>query len=162
MKTFFLILALLAGVVVMTQSGKEKTEIIITKTTPYCGGANPPEEILNEARKQKIPYGEKFYIIKGGCNKIDRVIIDTLVFDSSGKRLKMLKPGCYSVINEFGFNKLTTDADKFDLVCLKALWTKPLFSFVVVKGKSETFSHNIAEQCPYNMPCHKGIIAVPL
>lgn len=59
------------GTVVMTQTKKQHTAIIISKTTPYCGGANPPEDILEEAKKKKIPFGETFYIIKGSKNIIN-------------------------------------------------------------------------------------------
>ncbi len=162
MKSTLLFLALLICTVVLTQSGKGKTIFIITKTTPYCGGANPSEEILKEAKKKKIPFGEKFYIIKGYCNVADRKILDTLMMDASGKGVSILKPGCYSIINDFGYNKIDVDTSLYDMDCLKKLWETPLFKFEVVKGKSEMFSFNIAEQCPYNKPCYKGEIAVPM
>ncbi len=162
MKISFLLMAILIGTVVMTQPGKQLTGIIITKTGSYCGGANPPQHILDELEKKKIPFGEKFYIIKGSCNESNRKIIDTLVFDSSGKRTVMLKPGCYSIINDFGLNKPATDTTQFDMNCLLEEWKKPLFTFEVRKGKNETFSHNIHEICPHNMPCRIGKIALPM
>ena len=162
MRTTFFLFALVFFTCGLAQVSKEKTTIIITKTTPYCGGANPPEEILNEAKKKKIPFGEKFYIIKGYCNSDDRKIINSLVMDSSGKGFSMLKPGCYSIINDFGYNKIDVDTSLYDMDCFKKLWETPLFKFEIVKGKSEIFSFNIEEQCPYNKPCYKGEIAVPM
>ena len=162
MKSTLLFLALLICTVVLTQSRKEKITIIITKTSPYCGGANPPEEILEEGRKKKIPIGEKFYIIKGYCNSIVRNIVDSLVMNANGKGFSMLKPGCYSIIHDFGYNKLDLDTSLYDMDCYKKLWETPLFKFEVVKGKNETFSFNVAEQCPYNKPCYKGQIHVPM
>lgn len=162
MKSTLLFLTLLICTVVLTQPKKETTIIVITKTTPYCGGANPPEHILEEAQKKKIPFGEKFYIIKGYCNVADRKILDTLMMDAFGKGFSMLKPGCYSIINDFGYNNMGVDTSLYDMDCLKKLWETPLFKFEVVKGKSETFSFNIAEPCPHNKPCYKGEVAVPM
>lgn len=162
MKSIFVFLTFLICSVAVSQTSKEKTTIIITKTTPYCGGANPPEQILEEARKKKIPFGEKFYIIKGTHNSLNRKITDTLVFDSSGKCSAILKPGCYSIINDFGFKRLQADTGLYDMDCLKKLWMTPLLVFKVVKGKSETFSYNIAEPCPHNKPCYKGEVALPM
>lgn len=162
MKSILVLMSVLISTVAISQTQTGKTIIIITKTTPYCGGANPPEQILEEARKEKIPYGEKFYIIKGNKNTPNRKLVDSLTFDSSGKCLKALNAGCYSVINEFGFKKLAADASEYDIECLTQIWNTPLFTFKVVKGKAETFSFNIAEPCPYNKPCYKGKMELPM
>lgn len=148
--------------VAVSQSHTVNTNIIITTTTPYCGGANPPEHILEEARKKKIPFGEKFYIINGCKNSVNRKIIDTLTIDSLGICSLKLKPGCYSVINNFGLNTIKVDTSQYDIKCLKLLWVKPLFSFKVIKGKNDNFSFNISESCPYNKPCFKGHVALPM
>jgi hypothetical protein len=162
MKNVFLFLVLLVCAGALTQAGMEKTTFIITKTTPYCGGANPSEEILEEAQQKKIPYGEKFYIIKGSCNVAGRKIVDSLMMDASGKGFSMLKPGCYSIINDFGHNKIDVDTSLYDMDCLEKLWKTPLFKFEVIKGKSESFSFNIDEPCPYNKPCLKVILPYPM
>lgn len=162
MKIIFLLFALLICIVVMTQTKKQESVIIITKTTPYCGGANPPEEILAEAKKKKIPFGEKFYIFKGTKNRINRIIIDSVVLDSSGKWLTQLKQGCYSIIDTTGYHKINVDSTQYDLKCITELWERPLFTFKVSKDKSETYSLNIEEQCPHNKPCYKGEIPLPM
>lgn len=162
MKFSLFVIAVLICSVVMTQTGKQITGIIITKTKSYCGGANPSKEILDELKKEKIPFGEKFYLIKGSCNIINRKILDTLIFDSSGKSMLNLKPGCYSIIDKFGLNKPEADTTQFDINCLMDEWKKPLFTFEVVKGKNETFSHNVHEICPYNMPCRIGKVELPM
>ena len=162
MKFILAFLALLYCNVLMAQIPKVKTTIIITKTNPYCGGANPPEEILKEGQKKKIPCGEKFYIIKGSLNDKGRKIIDSFVMNSSGKRVSLLTPGYYAVIDDFGYNKITSDPNLYDLECLKKLREVPLFKFEVQKRKSATFSFNIAEPCPYNKPCYKGKIDLPM
>ena len=161
MKHFLVFLSFLISTTSMAQSWLIETVIIITKTTPYCGGANPPEQILEEARKQKIPFGEKFYIIEGTQNVINRKIIDTLVFDSSGKCLVMLKSGCYSIITGFNFKKIEVDVSQYDMNCLQKLWSSPLFSFKVLKNKNE-FTYNIAEPCAHNKPCYKGKMTLPM
>lgn len=145
----------------MTQSHKPLTGIIITKTDSYCGGANPSQEMLDEIKKKKIPVGEKFYVIKGSCNTSNRKILSTLAFDSNGKLKLSMAPGCYSIINEAGLNRPAADTSQFDMNCILEEWKKPLFSFEVHKGKSETFSHNIEEVCPFNLPCRKGRMELP-
>lgn len=146
----------------MSQPPIAKTVIIITKTTPYCGGANPPEQILANARKQKIPFGEKFYIIKGSRNSSNRKLLATLLFDSTGKCFVQLQPGCYSVISEFGVKMPAADTSLYDMECLKKTWATPLFVFKVIKSKNGIFSHNIAESCPQNQPCYIGKIELPM
>ena len=162
MKSICIQLALLLNFVVLTQCQFVKTTIIITKTSPYCGGANPPEYILKAANEKKIPFGETFYIIKGEKNTKNRVLIDSFKFDSSGKHVALLKPNVYSVINMFNFKKLDLTSKDFDVNCLTKLWTTPLFTFKVLKGKSQVISFNITEPCPYNIPCMHNKIALPM
>ena len=162
MKSILFLLALFFSDVAISQTASAKTTFIITKTTPYCGGANPPEHILEEARKKKIPYGEKFYIIKGSRNNKGRIIIDSFVISSYGRGFSFLKPGCYSVIDIFGYNKIIADPNLYDIECLNKLREEPLFKFESMRKKSVTFSFNISEACPYNKPCYKGKIALPM
>jgi hypothetical protein len=162
LKTIVLAAALLAGTSVFAQGVAQKVEIVLTKTTPYCGGANPPAEILEEASKQKIPFGEKFYLIKGAQNTVKRRIIKAFTYDSSGVYTLRLPAGTYSIINAFGFNKVSTDKNRFDINCLQQLWKKPVYTFTVTAGKSNLFSSNITELCPYNVPCSKEKMAMPM
>lgn len=162
MKSIIVLLALLVWKEVLCQVPKGKMTIVITETTPYCGGANPPEHILEKAREKRIPDGEKFYIIKGCRNYKGRTIVKAFVVSSSGKEFHNLKPGCYSIIDDFGYNKISTNNDLYDLECLKKLWEKPLFTFQVLKRKDSTYAFNIAEPCPYSHPCYKGQAALPM
>jgi hypothetical protein len=156
MKIFFLLFAILSALATDAQPIKQKVTISITKTTPYCGGANPPAEVLTEASTPRIPYGEKFYLIKGTLNIANRKIIKTITMDAAGTCAVWLPAGTYSIINAFGFNKMSTDKTRFDISCLTAVWKKPLCSFTVKPGKRNTVSYNIDEVCPYAMPCQKG------
>lgn len=82
--------------------------------------------------------------------------------DSSGKWLTALKPGCYSIIDKTGYHKINVDTSQYDMKCLTELWERPFFTFKIKKDKSETFSFNKAEQCPYNKPCYKGKVVIPM
>ncbi len=162
MRILFFIITLFTGAAVFAQAIKQKTTIAITKTVPYCGGASPSQEILEESRKPKIASGESFYIIRGTRNINNRKIIKTINFNNAGKCTVLLAPGTYAVINAFGYKKLSTDTEQFDMTCLLSLWKKPLFSFTVKAGKSNAFSYTIEQQCPYNIPCSKKEIPVPM
>ncbi len=151
--SIFILFTIFSSSFSFVQPPKGNILFIITKTTPYCGGANPSEEIVQESVRKKIPYGESYYIIEGSKNSNGRRIIDTLKLDSTGKVCSSLKPGIYSLINEFQFNKLVVDKDKFDFACMNENWSNALISFKVLQNTCDTITYNIAEGCPYIIPC---------
>ena len=110
------------------------------ETIPYCGGANPGEEILKKSTEKKIALGQVFYIIRGNTNTSYHIIIDSFKVDGSGKNCVSLKPGTYSLINEFSYKKLVINDAVYDRECLKKLWSTPL---AVFKIKNNTWIRSV-------------------
>lgn len=161
MKLTLLVSALFIGSITLLKTKKQKVAISITKTFPYCGGANPPQEIIDESQKMRIPFKENFYVIKGAVNLSGRKIIATLTFDSTGKKSIYLTPGTYSIIDDFGFKQLKVNAEQFDVSCMEQKWKKPIYVFEVKKGENLMVSQNISELCPHQLPCSKTKRALP-
>src|ERR1051326_4628541 len=63
-----------------------------SQTYPYCGGARPTPEILEQLSQPKPVIGKKFHVIKGEKNSADRKIILSFTTDSSGNFSFKLPP----------------------------------------------------------------------
>ncbi len=135
---------------------------IITKTHPYCGGANRTEEYLDNKLKKEIAAGEMFYIIKGKENTTNRKVIRSFSMGAANSGCINLPPGIYSIINKFSYQKLIINANNFDRECIEKLWATPLFSFTVYKKKCDTISFNITLPCEYDKPCAKLNNDIPM
>lgn len=145
-----------------TCQSKKPIVFIITKTIPYCGGANRTEDLETKSTRKKTVATETFYIIKGTVNTAGRSIIQRFSMGNAGKACIALSPGNYAVINKFSYQKLIIDKNRFDAVCLKQLWETPLFTFRVGKNKTETIVYNVEPPCEYNQPCAKLNNDIPM
>jgi hypothetical protein len=162
MKMYLILLFVFFGCTVYGQHVKLKCGIVITKSSPYCGGAAPSEQILEELKKKRIPFNEKFYIIRGKINKMPRTFVKPIAFDSLGIVYLFLKAGEYSIIDEFRYKKLSADTNLYDINCLQKIWSTSIFTFTVEKIGKNIFNYNIIDPCSFNVPCSKEKKALPM
>ena len=102
----------------------------VTRSFAYCGGANPPQEVLKSLARP-VPYpGKKFYLRKGKVNSIDAGIVASFITDSLGMFSFNVPPGTYAIIMEEQLEVLHVNAWKkpnlhIDEKCLREWWRKP-------------------------------------
>ena len=104
----------------------------VSQVFPYCGGARPTREIL-EQMATPMPYpGKTFYIKPGAVNNLELSVITSFTTDSNGNFSIHLPPGIYSIvlkeqlteINAADFETKTVTVNK---ECLEAWWKKPYY-----------------------------------
>jgi len=142
--------------VLATKNSSAQTQIVemrLTYKEPYCGGARPTPEILEELAKPR-PYAGKTLIFVNQKNKVDSVKTD-----NEGTFSYQVKPGKYRVYEAWRFYRKTPDGtnhSNYDKECLKKEWSKALYE-IVVDGKNikKTELCSISVQCPWNQPCMK-------
>jgi hypothetical protein len=108
----------------------------VNQTFSYCGGANPPEFLLEELAMPKPIPSMLFYVIEGNINSNHRKIIKKFMTDSNGMFDFELPVGKYSIIlqeqtKELNMQILNTKTQKADEDCLKEWWQKPYYSFEI-------------------------------
>jgi hypothetical protein len=134
----------------------------ITYTSDYCGGAAPPEELLNQL-KTPTPYmGKILHIRAAQTNDFSKPILHTLVTDSLGHFSVSLPPGNYCMIDDFrkdgSFvqtlnkkNNLSTNNQQ----CVDDWLNSCLYSFTVTQANITNIQLNIHRICfvPEGVPC---------
>lgn len=88
-------------------------EIYITSTSQYCGGAQPPPELLDRLSKPK-PYENKVLYVRKDTNDLKSKIMYTLTTGKNGRVSIKLPPGKYCFV----------DASKKDIQLYESLLTK--------------------------------------
>ncbi|MCU0359650.1 MAG: hypothetical protein MUF75_02855 [Bacteroidia bacterium] len=150
----FLMLSLLLG------AQKKRVTLELLFTEPYCGGARPSPEILEEAQKQKPFAGRKMILI----SKTGKV--DTLLTDAKGKIVVKLNKGEYTVFEPWRYYKSTfsgAPGNQFDQACLKAEWEKPTLEIKVTRKKASImFKNELQNYCDWATPCLLEIHAPPM
>jgi hypothetical protein len=131
-------------------SQTRNVKLKLTYLAPYCGGARPTKQVLEEAEKPK-PYAARTVII----SKAGR--IDSARTDTGGILRKKLRTGSYRLIESWRYYKRTPDGmplTNYDSSCLKSEWTKE-FGVLTLTSKSQSFSKkfDIVEQCDRKKPC---------
>jgi hypothetical protein len=72
-------------------------EIELTQTNPYCGGAAPSPEILEQAAMAR-PLSGSTYLIRRGAQNNDTDPLHELVLDAAGRATVELEPGPYCLV----------------------------------------------------------------
>lgn len=143
-----------------TQEKKVTVSGNVTQTYPYCGGARPPKEILEQLAQPKPFIGKKFHVITGEKNTEGRKIILSFTSDSSGNFSFKLPAGNYSIILDEQVaapdsKKFTSQFVKMDETCYKDWWAKPYYLLEVgsanIKGLNFSFNHKCFIQS--DIPC---------
>jgi hypothetical protein len=126
----------------------------ITQTFSYCGGAAPPQFLLEEMATPKPFSKKKLVVIKGDTNTTAHQIILNFISDSLGNFSFQLEPGIYSVILEEQVSppdvkKYKTETQTIDESCYKKWWATPYYPLEIpaldkpatIKGLNFNFHH---------------------
>lgn len=149
-----------------TQSPAKKVIIsgTVTQTYSYCGGAAPPDFLLEQLAESKPYPNKKFHVIKGDTNTASHKIILSFITDSAGSFSFQLEPGIYSVLlDEQSFppdvKKYKTQSQSIDENCYKEWWAKPYYLLEVEGGSKNTtikgLNFNFHHRCfiSSDVPC---------
>lgn len=129
----------------------------VTYTQPYCGGAKPTPEIVEESNQPKpYPNFKLFFVSKKGK-------LDSAVTDDKGLLKITLKNGTYKIMEGWKLKKGTPNGQPlsdYKLECLKTQWSKELQTFSIVKGKvlvtktnPQPLKVHLDLPCDYAVPC---------
>ena len=139
-KKLVLALCLLSFIGLAQKTNKYTVSGKVTRTSSYCGGAAPSEEILAGYANPSPYSGKTFYVRKGNTNDIKKAVVLKFKADSSGSFSFQLSPGIYSIIQEEQVKALalkkysSTEFIQVDQSCLKSWWKKP-YMILTIKDK---------------------------
>ncbi len=151
----FLLFAIINCNVLLAKGKMVTVSGTITATTPYCGGAAPTDDMLEQYRMPKpVPY-KTIYICKAGNKK---KIIKKVVSTTNGTFSVQLPVGKYDVFVAEKINAFTTpvtDGVTYDVACLQEKYNTPDASFIVSKKIINKFKIEQQGYCAWNVPCGK-------
>lgn len=126
---------------------------------PYCGGARPTEEMLEDAKKEK-KYSDMEVMLVSAKNKMIKAKTD-----AEGKLNVKVPYGTYKLFEAWRYNKKTPngeDLKEFDENCLKAEWEKSFMTVEFTKTKTAQKSDGpIIMFCSPNAPCLRADNHIP-
>ena len=146
---------------------------VVNQTSSYCGGARPPDDLLEELAKPKPLTNYKLYIKKNTPSIIDAIIMDSVITDKNGRFNIRLKKGNYVFIDSNykdrnQFNQLVKfilddqeNYSQLDSNCLLNRFNLPLISFKINQRTHHLKPIIIHRNCDYNkIPCvnYKGAL----
>lgn len=118
---------------------------------PYCGGARPTDEILEEAQKAK-PYANRKMILVSSNGAVD-----TFWTDVKGKLKIKVRKGEYKMYEPWRYYKQSfsgAPVEQFDLDCLKKEWSKATVEISVTRKKTNiAFTNDLQNYCDWSLPC---------
>ena len=136
----------------------------VTQSFPYCGGARPTKEIMEQLSIASPYSGKKFHVIKGEINTTSHEILLSFTSDSAGNFSFGIVPGTYAIILDEQVQapdakKYISQFVKMDEACFKDWWTKPYYLLEVpatttntsIKGLNFEFHHRCFIN--YDIPC---------
>lgn len=123
----------------------------IAQSIPYCGGAAPTQEVMDETQKIK-PYANKTFFIykKGKC-------VDSTTSNELGVFTVKLAKGSYNLYERW--KKVKTgpwgdDIAEYDKLCLEKEWKKVDVKISLSKAKKSIVSNmTSAALCFWQYPC---------
>ena len=130
----------------------------------YCGGAPPPEEMVQELEKKKPLVGYKLYIRAGRTNDIKAPIIDSFSTNEDGEFEFNLLPGEYILLSS---NHITRDVftkyqeEKFikiaNMDCLENWWQNGMTKLILENQPIDNIYFHLKKNCflPLGIPCLK-------
>lgn len=165
MKTKFILLFFLAGIYIQCahgQSRKKSSSLVkvkgtVTSTNSYCGGAQPPEELLQDLKSPKPMSGKVILVKMGKVNSEKCKVVKKLITNDKGEFEVMLKKGRdYIFIEEWkGMPyKLPKNTEwiKWDAECYKKSYQTP--DYVLHKAnRTSTIPMNFHIRCSFDPYC---------
>ncbi|MFN0031188.1 MAG: hypothetical protein ACKVOR_03410 [Flavobacteriales bacterium] len=141
-------------------------KIYLTQTSSYCGGAEPPDELLIELATPQPLSGKKLHIKKGSNNDPRITPIASLNSLADGLAEMQLEPGSYCVVYD---NKVdsayfkmllskhsvaTQSYSEINKKCIERWLLTAEYSFIVHKDSSNVHTFNHHNQCAWGgLPC---------
>ncbi len=149
MRILFFFYLLISSITLFSQ--KITFTFSIAQSVPYCGGAAPTQEILDETQKIK-PYSNKTFFIyqKGKC-------IDSVTSNEQGVFTVKLAKGNYNLYERWKRAKTGPWGDaisEYDKLCLEKEWKKVDIYISLNKSKKNMVSNmTSAALCFWQYPC---------
>ena len=159
-----LLLAACAGTEVKTSSENKPLMVSgkIETSESYCGGAAPPEELLQELQRKKPNSGYKLYIKEGKVNDLKAPIIDSVLTNKDGEFMFNLLPGEYVLLSSNHLNRAVFTRfqdDKYirinDMDCLETWWQNGMAKLKLDNQPTDTIYFHLKKECflPLGIPC---------
>ena len=132
----------------------------VTQTFSYCGGAKPPQKLIESLATPVAYPGKKFYVREGKINNANAKIVLSFQTDSSGQFSIQLPPGIYSIIQEEQLNNIkpgyyNKQNQKADDKCLQEWWVKPYYLLEIKDKNLQELAFTFHHRCYINddIPC---------
>lgn len=154
MKFYLLMLLALANISFCKNS--YLVEGTITFTGDYCGGAAPPENLI-EALRTPTPLANKTIYYRAGTSNNFALPVDSFTTDANGDFKLHLTKKSYIFFDASKLEKLQIPQNDlsytYDTLCLKEAYFKG--DFIITRGKTalQKFTYNYHQYCSYNKPC---------
>lgn len=132
----------------------------VRQTSSYCGGANPPKELLQQLATP-MPYpGKTFYIKKGAVNDLTMPVVTSFTTDSNGHFSTRLPAGTYAILvkeqlTEINAADYQTNTLSVDKECLAAWWKKPYYLLEIKQQEVASLNFVFHHRCyiSSDIPC---------
>ncbi len=149
MKSFFLLVYFFAILVFHACLPTASTSFLVKGTieynSNYCGGAAPPQELLDELAIYRNAVNEKYYIRKGNTNTPFTPVFSSFTTDSSGNYSVYLPIGNYAVISQEKYNM--EQGEISDSSCTYLL--TPDFTITVTNASNQIHNKKYTKTCSY-------------
>lgn len=149
-------------------------EIVLTQTSSYCGGAAPPQYLLDELATPKPLGGVEYFIRKGKTNVVTDPIVTSGTSTENGFISLMLPEGTYCLVFANKVDRTTYDSiynqlkdgnannTPVDKACLDKWLSAPEFVFSPVIGSTQARQLNVHQPCSWDAtPCTQYMGPLP-
>lgn len=151
-----------ANIQTYTISGK------VTQTFSYCGGAAPPQHLLDKLATPVAYADKKFYIRKGKTNSTKIKVLKSFATNAEGGFSIRLSPGTYAIILEEQLHQIIAGSYKkenleVDEKCLQKWWEKPYYILEIKSSNIQNLHFNFHHSCfiTKDLPCITYIGPMP-
>lgn len=118
---------------------------LIENNRDYCGGAAPPQDLLDQLATYQISSNQTFYVRQGNVNTPFTAVFKTFTTDINGKYNIQLPAGNYAVISQENYE--TESNPDIDSSC--AYLITPDFTVTVTSAIQQTYNKKYTTTCNY-------------
>ena len=134
-----------------SKSQKKTVYVSIQYLQPYCGGARPSDEMINEAERPR-PYANMTVMWVSANGRID-----SAKTNEQGQLKLKLKKGTYFLYESWRYYLNTPNdlpIESFDKECLKTEWQKAICKIKVQKKSADISGLGpLVKPCSWALPC---------